>query len=103
MSALTIDTGCNYVDGSWRAAASGETYAKVNPMSSSENVGTFACSGAQDAEAAVAAAQREFEAWAALPRLRRARVSLIRSGLKTIRGSGTLPLRSDGLADRRIA
>lgn len=65
-------SGRNFVDGSWSAAASGETYTKVSPMSSSEVVGTFASSDAKDAEAAVAAAERAFGGWAALPRSRRA-------------------------------
>jgi acyl-CoA reductase-like NAD-dependent aldehyde dehydrogenase len=80
--ALTIDSGCNYVDGRWRAAASGETYTKVNPMRSSETVGTFASSGEQDAAAAVAAAERAFEPWAALPRARRA--SFLEAAAKTL-------------------
>jgi acyl-CoA reductase-like NAD-dependent aldehyde dehydrogenase len=63
--------GLNYVGGEWRAAASGETYAKLNPMRPSETVGEFASSSDADAEAAVAAAQAAFAGWAALPMARR--------------------------------
>jgi acyl-CoA reductase-like NAD-dependent aldehyde dehydrogenase len=61
----------NYVGGEWRAAVSGETYAKLNPMRPSETVGEFPSSGEADAQAAVAAAEAAFPAWAGLPLARR--------------------------------
>src|SRR3954451_11939230 len=61
----------NYVGGEWQAAASGETYTKVNPMRPSEAVGDFASSSEADAGAAVAAAAEAFPAWAGLPMARR--------------------------------
>jgi aldehyde dehydrogenase (NAD+) len=64
--------GRNYVGGEWVAAASGETYAKVNPMRPSETVGEFSSSSEADAQAAVAAADAAFAGWAALPMARRA-------------------------------
>src|SRR4051812_2214904 len=64
-------SGLNYVGGEWLAAASGETYKKVNPMRPSEAVGDFASSSEADAKAAVAAAAEAFPAWAALPMARR--------------------------------
>ncbi|MBA3432594.1 MAG: aldehyde dehydrogenase family protein [Actinobacteria bacterium] len=62
----------NYVGGAWVAACSGETYTKVNPMRPSETVGEFSSSSEADADAAVAAAETAFPAWAALPLARRA-------------------------------
>jgi len=64
-------TGRNYVAGEWRAAASGDTYTKVNPMRPSETVGEFASSSEADVETAVAAAAEAFHGWAALPMARR--------------------------------
>jgi aldehyde dehydrogenase (NAD+) len=64
--------GRNYVGGEWVAAASGETYTKVNPMRPSEPVGEFSSSSEADADAAIAAAQAAFQGWAALPMARRA-------------------------------
>ena len=64
-------TGLNYVGGEWRAAVSGDTYTKLNPMRPAEAVGEFASSSESDAEAAVAAAESAFAAWAALPMARR--------------------------------
>ncbi len=65
-------TGLNFIGGSWAPAASGATYAKVNPMRPAEVTGEFASSSEVDADAAVAAASAAFPAWAALPMARRA-------------------------------
>src|SRR5919201_3876971 len=64
--------GLNFVGGEWQPAASGDTYEKLNPMRPSESVGEFASSSEADADAAVAAAEDAFPAWAALPMARRA-------------------------------
>jgi aldehyde dehydrogenase (NAD+) len=64
--------GLNFVGGEWQPAASGDTYEKLNPMRPSESVGEFASSSEADADAAVAAAEAAFPAWAALPMARRA-------------------------------
>ncbi len=64
--------GLNYVGGKWVPSASGETYAKHNPMRPSEVVGEFSSSTEPDAEAAVAAAEAAFAEWAALPMAKRA-------------------------------
>jgi acyl-CoA reductase-like NAD-dependent aldehyde dehydrogenase len=64
--------GRNYVGGEWVPSASGETYTKTNPMRPSESVGEFSSSTEADAEAAVAAAERAFPDWAALPLAKRA-------------------------------
>lgn len=57
----------NYIGGEWTGPASGETYAKINPWRPSETTGKYAASGPSDVEAAVAAAEQAFPAWAALP------------------------------------
>src|SRR5438552_12971833 len=64
--------GRNYVGGEWVPSASGETYTKTNPMRPSESVGEFSSSTEADADAAVAAAERAFPEWAALPLATRA-------------------------------
>ena len=57
----------NYVGGEWRSARSGETYEKRNPMRPDEVVGEFPACDARDVDAAVAAAQEAFPAWARTP------------------------------------
>jgi acyl-CoA reductase-like NAD-dependent aldehyde dehydrogenase len=57
----------NLVGGEWRAARSGETYEKRNPMRPDEVVGVFPACGERDVEDAVAAAQEAFPAWSRLP------------------------------------
>src|SRR5213593_24087 len=61
-----------YVGGEWRAAASGETYEKRNPMRPAETVAVVSSSGPDDVNDAVAAAEAAFAEWAALPIARRA-------------------------------
>jgi alpha-ketoglutaric semialdehyde dehydrogenase len=63
--------GLNYVGGTWVPAASGDTYAKQNPMRPSESVGEFASSTEEDVDLAVAAAETAFREWAALPYAKR--------------------------------
>jgi aldehyde dehydrogenase (NAD+) len=62
----------HYLGGEWVPAASGATYTKLNPMRPSETVGEYASADAADADAAVAAAEAAFPAWARLPLARRA-------------------------------
>ena len=57
----------NYVGGEWRDAATDETYEKRSPWRPDEVTGVFQASGADDAQAAVAAAADAAPAWAALP------------------------------------
>jgi aldehyde dehydrogenase (NAD+) len=57
----------NYVGGEWRGARSGETYETRNPMRPDEVVGEFPACDESDLEAAVAAAEEAFPAWAAMP------------------------------------
>ena len=55
-----------YVDGQWRDAASGATFDVVNPATGAA-VATIADDGADDATAAIDAAGRAQESWAAVP------------------------------------
>lgn len=57
----------NFIGGTWRESASGETYEKHNPWHPSEVTGVFAASDAADAIAAVEAAAAAFPGWAAIP------------------------------------
>jgi alpha-ketoglutaric semialdehyde dehydrogenase len=62
----------NYIGGAWQQAVSGATYEKHNPWRPSEVTGTFAASDADDAVAAIAAAEAAFPGWAGLPAAQRA-------------------------------
>jgi alpha-ketoglutaric semialdehyde dehydrogenase len=59
--------GRNYIAGEWADARGGGTYEKTNPWQPSQTVGTFASSGEDDVDAAVAAAEEAFPAWSRLP------------------------------------
>ena len=62
----------NFIGGEWVPSACGETYEKHSPWRPSVVTGTFAASDAQDASAAVDAAQAAFRGWANLPAPQRA-------------------------------
>lgn len=53
----------NYIGGSWRPAASGETTENRNPANTAELLGNFASSDASDVDAAIVAAQEAYESW----------------------------------------
>jgi succinate-semialdehyde dehydrogenase/glutarate-semialdehyde dehydrogenase len=60
-----------YVDGTWRPAASGDTFDVLDPASG-ETIAQVADGGEADARAAVEAARQAFPAWAALTAAKRA-------------------------------
>ena len=62
-----------YVNGPWRDAASGATFDVVNPATG-EAIATLADGGADDATAAISAAGRAQESWAAVPARERAEI-----------------------------
>ncbi|TWA70103.1 acyl-CoA reductase-like NAD-dependent aldehyde dehydrogenase [Azospirillum brasilense] len=62
-----------WIDGGWRPAASGRTFAVENPKDASV-LAEVAEGGATDIDAAVAAAQRAFDGWSETPPEARARV-----------------------------
>ena len=57
----------NYLGGEWRGALSGETYEKRNPMRPDQVVAEVPACDESDVDAAVAAAEKAFPAWAATP------------------------------------
>lgn len=63
--------GRMYVDGAWQTHAGGRTIAVENPANE-RVIGTVPDAAADDADAAVAAAQSAFRAWAATPAIERA-------------------------------
>src|SRR5260221_89470 len=63
---MTTFEGKNYIGGQWRPAASNRTFEQRNPAKLADVTGTFAESGAEDADAAIAAAKAAFPEWRAL-------------------------------------
>ena len=53
----------NYIDGVWQPAASGDTFENRNPADRDDLIGVFAASGADDVDAALAAADAAFDGW----------------------------------------
>ncbi len=64
----------NYIAGAWVPARSGRTFENRNPADTRELIGTFADSGPEDVEQAVAAARAAFPAWRALPAPKRGEI-----------------------------
>jgi acyl-CoA reductase-like NAD-dependent aldehyde dehydrogenase len=64
----------NFIGGEWGESRTGRTYEKRNPARPSEPIGEFPASGAEDVEAAVAAADEAFGSWSRLPMAQRAAV-----------------------------
>jgi alpha-ketoglutaric semialdehyde dehydrogenase len=57
----------NFVAGKWGPAASGDTFANINPADTRDVIGTFPRSGVEDVNRAVRSAQRGFERWRRTP------------------------------------
>ena len=57
----------NYINGEWIATASGKTFRNLNPANQEDLVGVFQKSGAEDVEAAVAAAKQAYKSWKNTP------------------------------------
>jgi alpha-ketoglutaric semialdehyde dehydrogenase len=74
----------NYIGGEWVPSASGETFENLNPADTSDVVGRFALSTAEDVERAVDAARGAYELWRRTPAPRRAEI-LFRLGEILIR------------------
>jgi aldehyde dehydrogenase (NAD+) len=64
----------NLIGADWKPAASGATFTSVSPANHDEVIGEFAASGPADVDAAVAAAQRAFPAWSAMPAPKRGEI-----------------------------
>src|SRR5579862_9502590 len=61
----------NYIGGQWVKCQSGKTFPNINPANTSEVIGEFQSSAAEDAKQACEAAAKAQAAWAALPAPRR--------------------------------
>jgi aldehyde dehydrogenase (NAD+) len=64
----------NYIGGEWVPAASGKTFENRNPADRDDLIGTFADSGPDDVERAVAAAREAFPRWRAVPAPKRGEI-----------------------------
>ena len=62
----------NFIDGTWTPSASGRLFENRNPANNDDLIGVFQESTPDDAELAVAAAQRAYESWRLVPAPRRA-------------------------------
>ena len=69
----------NLIGGERGPARSGKTFLNLNPADHSDVVGEFAASGADDVDAAVAAAKKAFATWRLVPAPKRAEI-LYRTG-----------------------
>ena len=63
MSTTTVCKGKNYIDGEWEESESGKTFVSVNPADTTETVGIFPASTAEDARRAISAAENAFDSW----------------------------------------
>jgi len=70
----------NLIGGEWLPARGGKTIQNLNPADHSDVVGEFPASGAEDVNAAVAAAKKAYAEWRLVPAPKRAEV-LMRTGL----------------------
>ena len=61
----------NYIAGQWVECQSGKTFPNINPANTTEVVGHFQASGAEDVQAACEAAAKAHSAWASAPAPRR--------------------------------
>ncbi|MES2186006.1 MAG: aldehyde dehydrogenase family protein [Pseudomonadota bacterium] len=80
---MTLDTASaapqtflNHIAGAWVACGSGSTFDNTNPADARDLVGRFQASSAQDAQAAVDAAQAAFAGWKRTSITKRAKVLL---------------------------
>ncbi|WJR78409.1 aldehyde dehydrogenase family protein [Bradyrhizobium sp. NP1] len=74
IAADKIEAFRNYIDGEWVDGGSGEWLDNVNPADTSDIVGRFPASTAEDAERAVRAAAAAFAAWRKTPVTARAKI-----------------------------
>lgn len=56
-----------YINGEWKGGASGQRQTRENPANTSETIGSYPLSGADDAIEAIEAAHRAVPGWKALP------------------------------------
>ncbi|HET9981076.1 MAG TPA: aldehyde dehydrogenase family protein, partial [Ktedonobacterales bacterium] len=66
----------NFIGGEWRESASGELFDNTNPARTSEVVGRFQRSTANDIDAAITAAEKALPAWRKMPAPQRGEIIL---------------------------
>jgi aldehyde dehydrogenase (NAD+) len=64
----------NFINGEWRASASGRTFANLNPADRNDLIGYFQKSGPEDVNAAVEAAAEAYPAWKKTPAPKRGEI-----------------------------
>jgi aldehyde dehydrogenase (NAD+) len=64
----------NFINGEWKASSSGETFENRNPAKASEVIGLFQKGSAEDAVAAIAAAEAAARSWAETSAITRANI-----------------------------
>jgi aldehyde dehydrogenase (NAD+) len=64
----------NYIGGAWKDAAAGRTFDNRNPADTQDLIGSFADSGPEDVERAVACAREAYPGWKALPAPKRGEI-----------------------------
>jgi aldehyde dehydrogenase (NAD+) len=69
---MAANTYLNYINGVWTAASTNETYEVRNPADTTEVVGRFPLSTADDVDRAVEAAHAAFQSWRKVPASERA-------------------------------
>mgnify|MGYP000871464275 CR=1 FL=1 len=74
MDDLSQQTFLNHIGGSWVASGTGKTAPNINPADTSDIVGRFQVSDAEDARQAVAAAEAAFAGWRDTPISKRAAI-----------------------------
>lgn len=73
---MAAKTYKNFIGGEFVASSTGKTFERRNPADTREIVGVFQDSGAEDVNAAVAAAKAAFPAWSNVPAPRRGEILL---------------------------
>jgi len=71
---MSHKTYLNLIGGEWVPARSGKTFLNINPADHSDVVGEFPASGAEDVDAAVAAAKKAYASWRLVPAPKRAEI-----------------------------
>ncbi|MGE3401064.1 MAG: aldehyde dehydrogenase family protein [Vicinamibacterales bacterium] len=69
-----VATYANFIDGEWVPSVSGRTFETRNPADRADRIGAFQASVAEDAQHAVAAAARAYDAWRLTPAPQRAAI-----------------------------
>jgi acyl-CoA reductase-like NAD-dependent aldehyde dehydrogenase len=69
-----VQTFQNFIDGEWVPSRTGKVFENRNPADRDDLIGVFQESSVEDAEAAIAAAQRAYDHWRLVPAPKRAEI-----------------------------